>query len=240
MRVFLRLGNPQLLASGLCENIAENILQFDRREKRCDERVKSVGILDHAERRCEIDDPPAIKSIERRVQQGRQNFSRSIRAEIQHQNAVTVLHTAVAVNRRRFDELIRRTRFVGRFHGGDRICSPFAMGVDKQFVGPRHTVPAFVPVHCEITTANRPDFCVAGRFGKFREILRGRRRRRIAAVQQRMYTDRHAGRVQHLCDRGDLVLVRVYTTRRHQTDEMCCATAFSQGILKRYQFRIDH
>ena len=71
------------------------------------------------------------------------------RGEIQHQNAVTVLHTAIVVNRRRFDELIRRTRFVGRFHGCDRICSPFAMGVDKQFVGPRHTVPAFVPVHCE-------------------------------------------------------------------------------------------
>ena len=60
----------------------------------------------------EIDDLPAIKSIERR---STASSSRSVRAEIQHQNAVTVLHTAVAVNRRRFDELIRRTRFVDAF-----------------------------------------------------------------------------------------------------------------------------
>src|SRR5215831_7944500 len=121
MRVFLGLGDAQLLQPGSRYNLTEGILEILRREQRAEEAVEFGRILDKPECRGKDDTLSTCEAREIRVEQGCGDLAHPIGAKIRDQHPVTVLCPRVAGNRGRLDELIGFTPSVGRCYTLPRV-----------------------------------------------------------------------------------------------------------------------
>ena len=95
-----------------------------------------------------------------------------------------------------------------------------ALGLDQRRVGQRVALPTVVPVHGGVAAGDGGDRDHGGRGLEGAQKLERGTGRGVAAVQEGMDRDRHAGRLDDLGEFGDLRMVRVHAAGRQEAHDV--------------------
>ena len=234
VRVLLGLGDAQLLEAGARHRLAQPHLDDFRREQRAQQRIEGRRIVDHADCRRELHHARAVEAVEPRIEQRRQDLARPVGAEIEHQEAVAVLHAGIAVDHGRQHELVVELGGISLLDGGDRRGGVLVgLGVDDRVIGQRYALPALVAIH-RIEAAGHggePDrqAGLERRLHGLEAILQGTARRHVPAVEEGMDPDRHAVAGDQVGEEDEMILVRVHAARREETQQVAGGAALLQG-----------
>ena len=189
-----------------------------------------VGILDHAQRGGEGRDAGAGETVEGGVEQGLEDLAGAVGAEVGHDDGVAIGHTGVVADDSWDDELVAGVGGVGLIDGGGGVGRGGAVGVDQGVVGEGDTVPPLVAVHGVVAAGHGGDADVRrGEGGE--EIIHeaaGALRRGIAAVEEGVDGDGHAGAGDGVGDGGDVVLHGMDAAGGNQAHEVGGAAGGAQ------------
>ena len=190
------------------------------------------GILHHADSLGEAHEPCALEAVEHRIEQRRQDLARPIRAIVEHQETVTVLHAGIAGHHRRLHELVVEFRRISPFDGLGRRGCGFTLGIDDRVIGKRHAVPALVPVHRIEASGHRREADRQPRAQAaldVRDAFERAARRHVAAVEEGVDGDRHAGTGDQVGQRHEMILVGMHAAGRGETHQVAGAAVLLEG-----------
>jgi len=177
----------------------------------------------HAECSGEFDRSRAWESLKPRVEQGRQDLPDAVGAKIRHDQTVAVVHAGIAAERRRWDELVALPGCVGLRDRALGIGRVFAFGFGHRIVSALDAIPALVPIHREISAphgGNADIFETCQSVLELGKMRQGASRRRVAPIEKRVDRHRDSRRCHDPRERRDVILVRVDTAGRQQSQNM--------------------
>ena len=158
MRIFLRLGDSQLLQVPAGDEFAEAVGDRLRRERDA-EVPELVAVARQAHELRKPRKARSGKAVECAIRQRARHLPRAVGAKVHEHDDVAVAHlrrTVCAGDHGRPDELIRFAACVGglerRFRRRSREWSD---AVDEELVSGRHALPALVAVHGVVAAADR-------------------------------------------------------------------------------------
>ncbi len=220
------------------QHLTEDVPEFQGREKRINQWVECLRILDQPQSRREGNLPRPLESVERGIQQGRQDFACPVGAKIRHQQAVTVLHAGEVADDRGLQKLVRDAGIVGMSDRLEGILGALPFGLRDQAIGALHTIPTFVAIHRKIAAANRRQWRAAGFLHEGFKIAQCRGRRCVAAVEEGVNSNRNFRIGENSGEGRNLILMGMDAPRRHEASDMGCAAAFAHGRDKSQKIRM--
>ena len=202
VRVLLRLGQAQVAEAGGGHHVGEEAVEADGRKGLG--QVQRGVVLGHR-REVDLREARAREAVEVRLREGARELARAIRAEVEEEDGVAILHgaqrPALAVDdHHRLDELVGDVLRVAALHGLHRIAVLRPLAEDDHVPVPPRAIPALVAVHAPVAAAHAGDGHVgAVRLQRLQQLLqlpqvaRPGARRGVAAVHQRVQTQPQAG-----------------------------------------------
>ncbi|MNX91740.1 hypothetical protein D3C86_1238450 [compost metagenome] len=192
MRIFFRLGEAKLREPLFCHPGAERIDDIALGVGRRHEMAVAGGIFDHTEQRRKHG-LFARKTVEIIGTNGKQDFTRTVGAEIQAEQAVASLETFITIDHRWQDEFVGDIVFVALGNGAHRIPRVFAFRQNHGVIGFLDALPAIVAIHRIITADYRADAGTLrqARYQRRHKIF-SRLRRDVAAIGDGMHHDLQA------------------------------------------------
>ena len=157
-----------------------------------------------------------MEAVERRVDQCSEQFANPVCPEVGKQDAVAVRHAAVTLGTARPDEFIGEPGLGVRLDRAFEVREGRALASHHQIVGEFDTVPAIVPVHREISPADRCNLRVGNgvdRLLQLGEFALRAFRRHIAPIQEGMYANGHALVRNQPGQGGDVSQMGMHTAR---------------------------
>ncbi len=232
------------LRPGLRHRLAQPHPDGRGRKQRLEEGLERGRIVDHADGVGELHHPGAIEAVEPGIEQRRQDLAGTVGAEVEHQQAVAVLHAGVAVDHRRPHEFVVEARGVALVHRlGGRACALglafLDTGIDHGVVGKRHALPALVAIHRIVAAGDggKADGQAWFQSGlDMPQALMRAARRHVPSVQEGVDPDRNSGACDAIGQRDEMVLMRMHAARRGKAHQMAGAAGLLQG---RDQLRQD-
>ena len=231
MRVLLRFSDAELREAVVLDDLAERLVDVLRRKSdRCIHAVLVLG--ERSERDLEI--LIALEAVERLVDERMRELASTIRAEVEEDGAVAILHALIALDDERHDELVVDAVLVACLEAGYRVVCYDALCMSDGLIGLLLAVPAMVAVHCVVAAGDRRDLADADLLALCLELLDVRLcalRRHIAAVEEGVDVDvLDALLLCHLEQCVEVALVAVYAARGNEAEQMDSA-AIGLGIL---------
>ena len=216
MGVFFGLGDAKLLQAGVRHHFAEDAFEFDGGEQAGQETVEMTGIFDHAASRRPIDAGLAGKFVEVGIEQGGENLTHAVGAEIAGQQTVARRHAGVIADHHGGHEFVRLAAPVGGVDRLKGVAGGRAVRGNQGVVGPGDAIPTPVAVHGVIAPGDGDDLEIIQRAGLFYDvgdIIPPARRRRVAAIEKGMKPYRNPGVTKNFGQRHQMILMRVHPAR---------------------------
>ena len=206
MGVFFGFGKAKLAAPMAGHPMPKGVFYRLGGEHHIDEFIMQGRVFGHAGHRRQFRPPPGFAHIEARLSQGAQYLPGAVRAKIQKQQTVTILHAGVIANHRRADEFITFTCSIGRLNRRRGGFCRYTLTIDHQLKRLLHPLPAVVAVH-RVKAANHRGNTGLRRQGGFKrgDLPKRRFGRHITPIQKSMDNHLHPGGGNHLRRFGDMI-----------------------------------
>ena len=168
----------------------------DLRQRRCrspwrkGDRVRPALLVLGERRQRDLRRPAARELVESRLRQRPDELPGAVGPEVEMDHDVAVIHAVVVADHRRTHELVGLPRLVRRRDRLGAALGPDPLGVHDRVVRQLRPLPASIPVHRVVATADRAD--PAGLPQPSLELLQvtGRRsRQRVPAVGERVHDE---------------------------------------------------
>ena len=186
MGVFFRLGDTQLGQTLLRNPLAEHVAQAYRREGAG--RIDIGGVFGGGDKRGESGPAAALKAPEILVDKSAGQLPRPVGAEIHKQHGVALGNRGGLANAHGADKLIVFVAGIGGLQaGGGAIRARRGQALGQQAIHRLDAIPALIPVHRKVATAQRGDTAHAEFVETILSRAQGRRGaawRRVTAVQK--------------------------------------------------------
>ena len=237
--VFFGLGHAQLGHAGAGDDLAQQLIHGLRREERGEKWLQCGGILRHAHCRGEARRGGAGEAGEARVEQGCEDFSHPIGAEIEAEQPIAIGHAGVVANDGCRDEFIGLAGGMGGDDGRLGAFRRLALAQHHGVPGLADALPPIVSIHGEVAAAKGGE----PRTGRqccleIGHEARGGLRRGVAPIGPAMNGHGHAGTGENSRQGYSVVLVRMHAAGREQAHEMQRAAAGLQCRHRRRQGRV--
>ena len=231
VRVLLRFSDAELREAVVLDDLAERLVDVLRRKSdRCIHAVLVLG--ERSERDLEI--LIALEAVERLVDERMRELASTIRAEVEEDGAVAILHALIALDDERHDELVVDAVLVACLEAGYRVICYDALCMSDGLIGLLLAVPAMIAVHRVVAASDRRNLADADLLALRLELLEVRLcalRRHIAAIEEGVDVDvLDALLLCHLEKCVEVALVAVYAARGNEAEQVDC-TAICLGIL---------
>ena len=169
MRVFLRLGNAQLLLAEFCKVFAQRVVKrlLGEGDVHVPERRVVYGVADiHGVQKSRLSlECRALGNDERILRERTRDLARTVGAEVEEDDGVAFADErdglAVLHDVRGQDELIGDARFVGSVQRVRRILRMNAVADGQHVICLFDTVPVVVAVHRVVSAADGCDLAIA-------------------------------------------------------------------------------
>ena len=228
MGIFLGLGEAKLAQAGAGHDLADGVRERRPRHQGGEQTGQGDAVIAHAAGAGHGNPAAALEAVEGGLEQGAEELAHAVGAEVGHQHRVPVAHAAIAADHARRHELVAFAGGVGLVDGRRQVGGALAVALGDGLIGARHPLPALVPIHGEVAPAHRGElepgparYLVQQRLGEAAGALG----RSVAAVEEGVETDRHAGLGQVSGERRDVPLMGVDAARRDQAHEVAGAAA---------------
>ena len=223
MRVFFGFGNAQLGQAVIGNDLSENVMQRFGAEHGFHETVMVNRVFGHTDRHGESYLFLALKAAEFLIGQSIKNFTGAVGAEVGHQNSIAVGATLIIANHAGNDEFVGNTGLIRSFNRFLNRGIAFAGSRNNVVVSGFDAVPALVAIHGVKASGQRGNtniFHLFDRIFKIGQKTFGRRRRRVAAIQESVNLGSDAVFIKNAGQSNNMVLARMHAARRHQSHQM--------------------
>ncbi len=157
VRIFLGLRHAQLAQARLRGRLAQPLRQGLGREQGRHHRVQLGAVGGHADGAGELRPPRPGEALEVRLQHGVEDLADAVRAEVEAEEPVAILHAGIGADHGGHDELVGHTLGIGAGDGALRIGEVPAFAQYHRLPGLRDTLPAIVAVHGEVAARDGGD-----------------------------------------------------------------------------------
>ena len=190
MRVLLCLGSVELTQTFGPDPFAERVCRALIGKNAVHIGAVIVRVFREAAHDRKAGARPGIELVEIRIRERGHDRTGPIRAEVEAQDAIAIMHALIVAQHTRFHEFIRAPFAIGIRDPLRRVLSSVALAIAKRLIGQLHAFPVVVSVHGVVAAGHRGDKRVVRQSTIQRfEVGFGRNGRHIAPIGEGVYGD---------------------------------------------------